>query len=480
MINNIANSLKTYLINRQYIEALACLRQLLEADSGNYLWHALAAETYANTGEITTAVEYARSALAINPNQETLELGLIQWSANLSGSYFNHVNQLNHWGDKYYPSTLDNKYPTIHRKHGKLTVAYISGDFKNHSVRYFIEPFLKLHDRLKFEIIALMTMDEDGISEHLKTCVDQWHNVKHLNDKELHAFIQRCQIDILVDLSGHTKGNRLRVFAMRAAPVQMTWFGDMSPLGIKDIDYRITDWGMCPEGSEALYREKLLRLETMVCYMPLENCEQQFPAPYKKNGHVTMISLNHSRKLNDETLGLWCEILNENQNCGLIVISSDARQPDGEFLIAQRLKKLNAPMHKIVVMPRLSMLDFMHLAYAADFALDPFPISGGTTTLHSLWMGLPILTLQVNEDEATHTSASQTLMAVGLGSCVSYSKEDFKRKAQNWIEHPEVMDSIRQSTRGLLKASNLMNYSARVSELEAAYLKICSDYEKSA
>lgn len=479
MINHIINSLKTYLINRQYTEALACLGQLLEKDSDNYLWHALAAETYANTGEIAKAIQFAKSSLAIQPNQETLELGLIQWSAYLSGSYLNHVNSLNKWGDKYYPSKPGNDHLKIRRPNEKIKIAYISGDLKNHSVRYFIEPFLRFHDRRKFEVMALMTMDEDGISVHLKSLVDQWHNVKNLTDDELHAFIQQCEIDVLVDLSGHTKGNRLRVFAMRAAPIQMTWFGDMSPLGIKAIDYRITDWGMCPAGSEALYREKLLRLETMVCYMPLENCEQQFPAPYKKNGHVTMISLNHSRKLNDETLGLWCEILNENQNCGLIVISSDERQPDGEFLISQRLKKLNAPMHKIAVMPRLSMLDFMHLAYAADFALDPFPISGGTTTLHSLWMGLPILTLQVNDSEATHTCASQTLAAVGLRSCVSFSKEEYKHKAKYWIENPETINSLRQTTRSLLQSSALMNYPARVSELESAYLKVCSDYAKS-
>ena len=136
-------------------------------------------------------------------------------------------------------------------------------------------------------------------------------------------------------------------------------------------------------------------------------------------------------------------------------------------------------MHKIAVMPRLSMLDFMHLAYAADFALDPFPISGGTTTLHSLWMGLPILTLQVNDSEATHTSASQTLVAVGLRSCVSFSKEEYKHKAKYWIENPETINSLRQTTRSLLQSSALMNYPARVSELESAYLKVCSDYAKS-
>lgn len=479
MKNDIVNGLKNHLIKREYVEALSCLSQLLQKDPQNHLWHSLTAEAFANTGKMENAIAFAKSSLALQPHQETIELGLIQWSANHDGSYFNHFEALNHWGDKYFPTLITNTKPPIRRKNGKITLAYISGDLKSHSVRYFIEPFLKLHDRHQFEVVALMTMDEDGISEELKELVDQWHNVKHLSDEALHAFIQALEIDILVDLSGHTKGNRLRVFAMRAAPIQMTWFGDMSPLGIAAIDYRITDWGMCPAGSEVLYREKLLRLETMVCYTPLENCEHQFPAPYKKNGHVTMISLNHSRKLTDETLQTWGDILQENPNCGLIVISSDERLPGGDFLITQRLKALNAPMQKIAVMPRLSMLDFMHLAFAADFALDPFPVSGGTTTLHSLWMGLPVLSLQVNDKEATHSSASQTLLAVGLESCVSYSIEEYKRKAQQWIDHPETMDSIRQSTRSLLQASALMNYPARVSELEAAYLQVCLDYEKS-
>lgn len=472
MNNKKINELKNYLIKRQYVEALTCLKYFIRKDPKNYLWHALAAEAYANTGKLNDAISHAENSLKLNQNQETIELGIIQWSANLEGNYANQIEKLNAWGDKYYPTLSPPIQVKPKNNEEKIKVAYISGDLKNHSVRYFIEPYFKLHDRNLFEVIALMTMDEDEVSMHLKKQVDQWHNVKNLNDEALHALIKHLEVDILVDLSGHTKGNRLRVFSMRSAPIQMTWFGDMGPLGIEAIDYRITDWGMCPEGSEIRYREKLIRLETMNCYMPLENCEHQYASPYKKNGHVTMISLNHSRKITDQTLSVWCDILHQNTNCGLIVISSDERLPNGEFLISQRLKALQAPMEKIAVMPRLPMLDFMHLAYAADFALDPFPVSGGTTTMHAQWMGLPILSLQMNTEDAVASSSSQTLLGLGLTECVTYSLEGYKEKAGHWINNPDQIDHLRGLTRSKLQASPLMNHPVRVKELEQAYLSL--------
>jgi predicted O-linked N-acetylglucosamine transferase (SPINDLY family) len=275
-----------------------------------------------------------------------------------------------------------------------------------------------------------------------------------------------------VDLSGHTEGNRLKVFAMRAAPIQITWFGYMNTLGIKSMDYRITDWGMCPPGTEANYTEQLVRFQCMSSYLPPAHCEKQYPSPYHHNGHVTMVSLNNSRKLSDITLQTWCDILNENTNAGLIIISTERTQESAQQELAARLEKYNAPMDRVAISARLNMMDFMQMASIADFALDPFPITGGTTTYHTLWMGMPILTINYASDLGVSSSTPATMQAIGMQSCIANSIEEYKNKAKEWINNPQMIDELRQMARPQFAKCALMAHEERTLELEEAYLQL--------
>ena len=173
-----------------------------------------------------------------------------------------------------------------------------------------------------------MTGDEDEISQVLKTWVPHWHNVKTLDDSALLSLIRSLEIDILVDLSGHTEASRLEVFVARAAPIQLTWWGFVHTLGIKEIDYRLTDFQTCPSGVEAHYTEALCRMQCLTAYAPPVNCENQYPSPWQSNGYVTMISLNHTRKISEATLDCWQNILALNPNSGLIIVTSDTSAVD--------------------------------------------------------------------------------------------------------------------------------------------------------
>jgi protein O-GlcNAc transferase len=461
---------------RDFNAAIELLLDAAEMQPTEYIWLSFLADMYANLGDISNAIQYAEKSLKINSIQELTELNLVRRKSTLLTDGTEIKRIIEAWAEKYISSIETNQsldFPKINFFiKNKLKIAYISGDLKNHSVRYFIEPYFRFHNRKKFEIHAIMTMDEDEISEILKSFVDAWHNVQDMSDKKLHTFIQSLGIDILVDLSGHTLGNRMKVFAMRAAPLQMTWFGDMNTLGIKSIDYRITDWSMCPPGAEVNYTEKLIRLGCMSSYMPPLNCELQFPSPYKTNGYVTMISLNNSRKFSDITLKTWCEILNENENVGLIIVSSEGTSEGAIQSLVPRLEIFNAPMSRIVITARLTMLEFMRMASVADFALDPFPTSGGTTTYHSLWMGLPILTLQSNGEMAVNSSTTMTLLGAGLECCMALGVKGYKDKAREWIESPRLIDDIRLIVRDNFSKCALFDYSTRVMELENEYLKL--------
>lgn len=162
-------------------------------------------------------------------------------------------------------------------------------------MRYLIEPHLRLHDASRFEIHTFMTSEEDEVSQFLKQWVPYWHNVAALDNDALLSLIRSLEIDILVDLSGHTEASKLEVFAARAAPVQVTWWGFAHTLGIEEIDYRLTDFETCPQGTEEHYIEALCRMTCLTAYAPPVNCEDQYASPWQRNGYVTMISLNHTR-----------------------------------------------------------------------------------------------------------------------------------------------------------------------------------------
>jgi protein O-GlcNAc transferase len=449
---------------------------LLEDACDNYpdnpKWPEALASIKIKQGEVDAAIIYASRTLKLDPNNQGMFINRTCWIAARCDQPTQVRSMFEEWGRRFVDPITDKATPfsscnlDLHRK---LKIGYISGDFKNHSVRYFIEPFLRLHDRRQYEVYAFMTMQEDEVSQFIKPLVDNWRNVEELDDVSLLNFLRDEKIDILIDLSGHTQGERLSVLAMRAAPVQVTWFGFMQTLGMKAIDWRLTDWGTCPPGMEASYTEKLYRLECMVAYDPPLNSETLYPSPYRKNGYVTMISLNHTRKLTDNVLSVWRDILLDNPRSGLIIIGGyrDSRLSEGSLI--PRLKRVGMPMDRVSVSPRLSMEEFMALASVADFALDSFPVSGGTTTLHALWMGLPVLAISDPNHGGLSSSSALTLKGLNLHDCVASTVFEYHEKASKWISDPSRIDGVRSNCRSALQGSPLMNHEARVLEVEKAY-----------
>ena len=208
-------------------------------------------------------------------------------------------------------------------------------------------------------------------------------------------------------------------------------------------------------------------MQCLTAYAPPVNCEKQYPPPWQSNGYVTMISLNHTRKISEATLDCWQQILTQNPNCGLIIVTSETSEVEAGNFFTPRLVAHDFPMDRVSAVPRLSMLEFMNVASVADFALDPFPVSGGVTTLHALWMGLPVLTLTPATPIAMQTYSGNTLRLVGLHDCVTPNTEELVSRASQWIQNPTLIDQLRESARPNLLASPFMDHEGRVRELEA-------------
>ncbi len=468
-----------YSIESKYFLAIDTLKKAHENFNSDYLVLAQLAEIMMKIGDYDQAIAYAQKSLGLNTNNPILRINLAAWQASRTSDPIEIRNLYESWCRDYLDPHAKFIQPFTNKntdKNKKLKIGYVSGDFKNHAIRYFIEPYLKHHNHEDFEIHAFMTQASDPITSVLKKYTDYWHDVKEQSIEELFQLIQSQDIDVLVDLSGHSEGERLEVFARRAAPIQLTWYGFVQTLGMQQMDYRLTDSMSCPDGSEDYYTENLYRLQCFTAYQPPLTSDDFPLSPWKKNSYVTMISLNHSRKVSDDALILWRDVLKNNPKAKLIIVSTERTQEGANAIFIPRLERLALPLDRIEIKSKLSMRDFMRLAFYADFALDSTPISGGVTTFHTLWMGLPVLTMQPEKPISLFSYTANILRTLGLESCIADSPAHFQKLASNLINQPELIDALRAESRQRLLASPYLDHVARTKELELAYRQLWHEY----
>lgn len=454
-------------LERRYAQAIAVLEAAGREFDGEPRILAQLAENWMQLGDYERAIECAERSLGAQPDNAVMRLNLAIWQASRSVAPLQIKSAFEAWCRQYLdapePPGLAPRDP---RRDRKLRLGYISGDLRNHAVRYFIEPYLRGHDRARFEVHAFLTETPDAISGVLREHVEHWHDVQRLSTEELLQTIRRLEIDILVDLSGHTAGERLAVFAKRAAPVQVTWWGFVGTLGMRAMDYRLTDWVTCPPGTDAHYTERLCRMSCLTAYEPPLNCDALYASPWRRNGFVTLISLNHTRKLGDQVMRAWGEILRANPTARLSIVATESTQEGAQALLQPRLAAAGLPLDRVTIVPKLTMTEFMGLAAVADFALDSMPISGGVTTLHSLWMGLPVLAVRPAQPIALQAYSANTLRTVGLDECVAPDGAALIALANRWIAQPEHIDRVRAQCRPRLASSPFLAHAERVRELE--------------
>jgi len=345
----------------------------------------------------------------------------------------------------------------------KLRVGYVTADFRQHSVAFFMQPVLAHHNPDNVEVHVYSNGPSDSTTEHMRSLVPHWLDVMEMDDEALCERIRQDEIDVLVDLSGFTQGHRLGVFARRAAPVQVTWLGYMQTLGMKAMDYRLGG----PASVEKNYFETLFRLDFPFCYTPpfyAPLCEEP---PMLRNGYPTLISLNNSSKITDEMLRLWARILHKRADIRLIIMVKEENPEAAQAHMQPRVEAANLPLDRVSVLHQQPLDRFMELGHIADIALDTSPVSGGTTTLHALWMGLLIVALDVKEDIGATTS--RALRSLKLGGEIAENEDDYIDCVLKIIDDPSRMQRQRHEARELLRNSFLMNFPRMVKGLEKAY-----------
>ena len=358
----------------------------------------------------------------------------------------------------------------------KIRIGYVSADLRLHSVSYFLEPVLRHHDRNRFEIFAYYNGRRlDAVSERMKSCCDVWRDVASLPDQQLTAMIQRDQIDILIDLSGHSEGNRLPVFADRAAAVQITWLGYPNSTGLAAMDYRITDRYTDPEEEQGLsYSENLIRLPGhFSCYQPSSNCPEIGKLPSTATGQITYGCFNNISKLTPQVLTTWGRILKSVADSRLLLKSRGLVDPETVVRLQRCFQELGIDPARISLRSHDQNRQHHLACYGeVDIALDPFPYNGTTTTCEALWMGAPVIALK-GDSHRGRVSAS-FLDGIGLGELVADDLDNYLAIAVDLAADRERLTSIRASLRERLEASALLDGSGFTRKLEAAYRSVWS------
>lgn len=362
------------------------------------------------------------------------------------------------WGERLGRRTPATSHFANDRNPGRrLHVGYVSPDFRAHSVGFFIEPVLRHHNPEAVEIFCyseLPLQRHDAVTARLKGYAAHWLDTFGTTDDALAARVRADGIDILVDLAGHTHGNRLGALALRAAPIQVSYLGYVGTTGLPAMDWRISDRYADPPGrSDGHYTERLTRLPGHYCYAPDTTLPETSPLPAAASGRITFVSAHALAKINHEVVTLWAEVLKAVPTARLAFKARTLDQPATRERLTARFARHGIGSERLTMEGWGSPAEYIAFLQAGDIALDTFPFNGGTTTYHSLWMGLPVITLE--GDHYVARMGTSILSTLDLPELIAKTQEDYVHIAANLACDPDRLVTLRQRLRPMLRASML-------------------------
>lgn len=351
----------------------------------------------------------------------------------------------------------------------RLKIGYVSGDFARHPVGHFLAPVLPAHDRNQVEVFAYSDrLVEDEMTRQLCEACDRWLRIVDLDDEALAARIRADAIDILVDLSGHTADNRLLAFARKPAPVQASWAGYVGTTGLSAMDYLISDERETPTGCDAECVEAVVRMpHCYVCFAPPPYAPDVGPLPASKAGFVTFGCFNNLTKINPSVVALWSQLLSRLPEARLVLKTHQFDDARMRSRYAELFASHGTDPARVALLGKSPHRALLQEYNGIDIALDPFPYSGGLTTLESLWMGVPVVTKRGDRFAARHTASHLT--AVGLPELIAPDDAGYVATACALAQDLSGLAAIRAGLRARMAASPLCDGPRFARDLETAY-----------
>ena len=353
----------------------------------------------------------------------------------------------------------------------RLRIGLVSADLCFHPVGFFIEGVLRaLTTRAggNLEFFAYMNyFRTDPVSERIKAHCHQWREVFARSDEETARLIRSDEIDILIDLSGHTAKNRLPLFAWKPAPVQVSWLGYFDTTGVTAIDYLIADPWTLPESEEIYFTETIWRLpDTRLCFTPPDINVTIRPLPALTEQRITFGCFNSLHKMSDAVVALWARVLAAVPDSRLFLKARQLYQPAAREAVIEQFSRHGIPPVRLILEGPSIRANYLAAYNRVDIGLDPFPYTGGTTTAEALWMGVPVLTLS-----GQHFLPRQgvgLLMNAGLPEWVASDADDYVARAVSHAGNLERLAVLRSQLREQVLASPVFDAARFAMHFEAA------------
>jgi predicted O-linked N-acetylglucosamine transferase (SPINDLY family) len=438
---------------RQFGKALQALRRATALAPANPLAHTNLGNLFATLGKIPEAVAEYRQALKLQPSNTTC------WS--------NLLFAQQHWPEECSSALQDALDFAAHARAGAtpftawraaqdgapLRVGMVSGDLREHPVGYFLDGVCAHLDPREVTLLAYPTSRaEDALTARLRRHFAGWMPIDHLSDAAAAAQIHDQALHILIDLSGHTALNRLPVFAWRPAPVQVSWLGYVATTGLQEMDYLLADPVTVPVGRDGAFVESIWRMpQTRFCFSPPDPSPPVAPTPALGNGFVTYGSFNRLSKINDSVLSVWARVLRATPGSRLRVMMRELSDPAVRRELGQRAIRAGLDPNRLDFDAPLPRDRYLEAYGKVDIALDPFPFTGGTTTVEALWMGVPVLTIQ--GDRLVERQGAGLLQAAGLAQWIAFSTDDYVARAAAIASRVTDLSALRGQLRERFRAS---------------------------
>ena len=409
-------------------------------------------------GNTILATKYYKKILEINPNNQDF------WSKFLASNNYNQVYSQEEylvWCKKFDNISKPKVISEIEvKKKDKINLGFVSSDFRSHSVGFFLKDVIIKINKNKFNLFAYnnLVLDPlDGLSKEIKSFFNGWTDAYKLKDKDLIDKIRNDNIDILIDLSGYTQGNRINIFKARSAPIQISWLGYCNSLGLENIDYLIADPYLIPENEYSLYTEKIIEMPKIWNALAVPKKIPNVSLENFNSASFDFGCLNNFQKISDRTVEIWSLIMNKTK-ANLVLKSSTVSNDDLSKNLIRKFEKHKVDIKRLKIFQRVKGQN-QHLEFYNKFhmSLDTFPYPGVTTSFESVLMGKPFLTLAGNNFNSR--CGKSINLNLGLEEFIAKSEDDYIEKALYFYQNPGYLFEIVKNLRTKALASSLFDTS---------------------
>lgn len=409
-----------------------------------------------NFAQHEEALAHYRKALAIEPDfaevHSNLLMALHYVDEDCETVYREHLAWAAQHAGRIVPASHDS-FANPRDADRRLRIGYVSPRFCAGPIARLLLPLLAEHDHARFHVTCYAVSDvHDAVTDEMRSHADAWREASALDDVALRDLIREDAIDILVDLAGHCPGHRLRVFAHRAAPVQMTWLDYSNTTGLRAMDYFVGDAVQTSQGSPQRFTEEVVRLpDTRLCYGPLPGLPELVTPPAARKGYVTFGCINRLSKLNPTLIAAWSEILNAVAGSRLLLKATAYASEEVRGAVRTRFARNGITAERLDFRAYSDEAQMMAEYGDIDICLDPFPYNGSTTTCDALTMGVPVVTLAGAALAAR--AGLMFLTACGMQDWVAHSMREYVRLACDAAQDVPRLAALRPRLRARFLAS---------------------------